>query len=180
MRLQYQLEVHGKEGSDVQVQDVHQWKLTHSVQPVTATTKMHPSMPRLDHETIELHFQTIVFAQSFEAHRHLATLEVDLQCTQSSEHCSDEPQQPHHGNGWRRFPMYTEELPGCSWTSRYQGQRKKRFVRRGTRALETQGAPPEQLLEASNDFLGQPRRGEPLNGSIHRPKWRRMWMRCRQ
>jgi hypothetical protein len=32
----------------------------------------------------------------------------------------------------------------------------------------------------STDFLGQPQRGEPLNESIHRPKWRRMWMRCRQ
>jgi hypothetical protein len=113
---------------------------------VIATTKMHPSMPRLDHETIELHFQTIVFAQSFEAHRHLAALVVDPQCTQSLAHCFDEPQRLRHGSEWRRFPMYTEESQECSSTDQCQELRKKRFVRRGTRALGSPAAPPEQSL----------------------------------
>ena len=145
-----------------------------------ATTTMRPLTPHLDHETSELQCRITASVQWFEAHRHLATLVVDPQCTQSSAHCSGELQQQHHESEWQLFPMCTGELPGCSWKDRYQGQRTRRFARRERHVLESQSAPRGQSLKASIDFLGLPRRGEPLNESIHRPKWRRMWMRCRQ
>jgi hypothetical protein len=153
---------------------------SHIEQQVHATKEQRPSMARLDHETTALRCQTNEFARWSGAPQRLAIQEVDLRCTRSSAHCSDAPQRPHRGNGLQQYQRCTEEPQECLWTIRGQVQRKRRCVRHGTNGPVSQSVQQELWPMGLSDYLAPPRHGVPQNESIHRPKWRRMLMRCRQ
>ena len=153
---------------------------SHIEQQVRATRKQHPSMARPGHETTALRCQTDEFARWSAEPPHHAIQAGGRQCRRSSARCSDAPRRPRRGNELQQDQRCTEEPLECLWTIRDRGQRKRRCVRHGTNGPVSQIVQQERWPMGLSDYQAPPQRGVPQNESIHRPKWRRMLMRCRQ